>query len=117
VEGAERDLDRLLKTLNPKLYLEQYKFAEEGPEGASDCFALIREEEGATIVRQDPSGEWARISLGVNSSLEAVGLTAILASRLAGAGISANVIAGLRHDHIFVPWARREEALDLLRQG
>jgi hypothetical protein len=24
------------------------------------------------------------------------------------------MIAGLRHDHLFVPWERREEALDLL---
>ena len=78
-------------------------------------FAIVREEEGLTLIRPDPSGEWARISLGVHSSLDAVGLTAELSSRLAGLGISANVVAGLLHDHLFVPWDRREEALDCLR--
>ena len=79
-----------------------------------DEFALVREEEGLAAIRPDPAGEWARISLGVHSSLDAVGLTAALSTRLAKAGIGANMIAGLRHDHLFVPWERREEALDLL---
>ena len=30
-------------------------------------------------------------------------------------GISVNIIAALRHDHLFVPWDRREEALECLR--
>jgi hypothetical protein len=50
----------------------------------------------------------------VHSSLEAVGLTAALSTRLADAGISANVVAGLRHDYFFVPWERRAEALELI---
>jgi hypothetical protein len=50
----------------------------------------------------------------VHSSLNAVGLTAALSRRLAESGISANIIAALRHDHIFVPWDLREEALELL---
>lgn len=75
----------------------------------------MREEEGLTVVRPDLSGEWARISLGAHSSLEAVGLTAVLSSRLAYAGIAVNVVAGLFHDHLFVPWDRREEALACLR--
>jgi hypothetical protein len=53
--------------------------------------------------------------MGVLSDLESVGLTAALSKRLAEAGISANVVAALHHDHIFVPWERREEALALLR--
>jgi len=68
-----------------------------------------------TLIRPEPTGEWARISLGVHSSLEAVGLTAILSARLAEAGISANIVAALHHDHIFVPWDRRDEALAALR--
>ena len=76
-----------------------------------DAFALIREDEGLTVIRPHPDGEWARISLEVHSSLSAVGLTAALSSALADAGISANIVAALRHDHLFVPWDRREEAL------
>jgi len=82
---------------------------------AADAFALVREAEGLTAVRVNPNGEWARISLGVESSLEAVGLTAAFSRALADLGISANVIAALHHDHIFVPWDRRDEALKALQ--
>jgi len=50
----------------------------------------------------------------VHSSLEAVGMTAALAKALTEAGISANVVAAYHHDHIFVPWARRHDALAAL---
>ena len=78
-------------------------------------FALVREDEGLTSIQADPRGAWARISLEVQSSLEAVGLTGMIASRLADAGISVNVVAALNHDHLFVPWDRREEALACLK--
>lgn len=42
------------------------------------------------------------ITLRVHSSLEAVGLTAAFTTKLSQHGISANVIAGYFHDHIFV---------------
>jgi hypothetical protein len=35
---------------------------------------------------------------------------------LAEAGIACNVVAGFHHDHLFVPWERREEALELLQR-
>jgi uncharacterized protein len=47
----------------------------------------------------------------VHSSLDAVGLTSVLSNALAEAGISTNIVAALRHDHLFVPWSRREDAL------
>jgi hypothetical protein len=113
---GERDLARLLAVLDPRLHSERYSFSattelalEEGQ------FAIVREADGLTAIGPDPSGEWARISLGVHSSLEAIGLTAVLAARLAERGISANVVAALHHDHFFVPWDRREEALEALR--
>jgi hypothetical protein len=43
-----------------------------------------------------------------------VGLTARIATGLAEQGISANVVAGLRHDHFFVQWQRRDEAMAIL---
>jgi uncharacterized protein len=114
--AGERDLSRLLETLDPRLYPERYSFADT-PHATlrHGDFAIVREAEGLTLVRPDPAGEWARISLGVHSNLDAVGLTAALSSRLAEAGISANIVAALYHDHIFVPWNRREEALAALR--
>lgn len=78
-----------------------------------DAFALIREDEGVT--RIGPGEGWARITLGVESSLAAVGLTAQVAAALAARGISANMIAAFHHDHVFVPWDRRDEAMAVLR--
>ena len=78
-----------------------------------DGFALIREAEGITLVR--PGEGWARITLDIHSSLDAVGLTARVSAALAERGISANIIAALNHDHVFVPWDRRDEALAALR--
>ena len=75
----------------------------------------MREDEGLTSIRIDSDGSWARISLEIHSSLEAVGLTGVLASRLAEIGICVNIVAALNHDHLFVPWDRREEALTCLR--
>ena len=113
--AGERDLARLLDTLDPHLHPERYGFtAASNPALNDGDFALIREAEGLTLIRPDPSGEWARISLGVHSSLQAVGLTAAISSRLADRGISANIVAGLLHDHLLVPWDRREEALACL---
>ena len=79
-----------------------------------DAFALICEEEGVTAIR--PGVGWARITLGIESSLSAVGLTARVSTALAERGISANIIAAFHHDHIFVPWDRRDEALAVLRR-
>ena len=114
--GGERDLSRLLATLDPQLHDERYNFvATSDPTLADADFAIVREAEGLTVIRTEAAGEWARISLGVQSSLEAVGLTAALSTRLAEAGISANIVAALHHDHIFVPWDRKDEALAVLR--
>ena len=113
--AGERDLARLLQTLKPRLYSQRYAFAETADATLHKrLFALIREEEGLTAIEPDPQGDWARISLEVHSNLEAVGLTAEISSRLAEKGISANIVAALHHDHLFVPWDRRDEALAVL---
>lgn len=112
--GGETDLERLLANLSPALDPRRFSFDAEGGNG-DDAFAVIREDEGTTIVRPDPQGAWARITLTVHSSLEAVGMTAAVAKALTGRGISANIIAAFYHDHIFVPWDRREDALTALR--
>ncbi len=54
------------------------------------------------------------ITLTVHSSLEAVGLTAAVATALTEAGISANVVAAFFHDHIFVPAADADQAVAVL---
>jgi len=87
------------------------------------AFAIVREREGVTLVLTveeararglEGAGQWALITLQVHSSLEAVGLIAAVATRLAADGISVNPLAGYHHDHLFVPWSDRERALRLL---
>ena len=56
----------------------------------------------------DGTMEW--IALRVPSELDAVGLTAAFSAALAVAAISANVVAGLHHDHVFVPAGRAGRA-------
>ena len=43
---------------------------------------------------------------------EAVGLTAAFSHALGEAGISCNVTAGYHHDHLLVPSARADEAVE-----
>ena len=59
---------------------------------------------------------WARITLTVHSDLAAVGMMAAVAAELASAGIPVNPVAGWFHDHLLVPWDRREEAVRRLEQ-
>ena len=87
-------------------------------------FAIIREDEGWTIILSRESadvldwsyeGVFCCITLQVNSSLEAVGLTAVVATELTKHSISANVVAAFHHDHIFVPAERANDALTCLQ--
>ena len=120
---GERDLARLLRGMEPVLSPAPYGFAVwAGDVLPFAAFATVAEDEGLTVVADlagmraaglDPD-PWARISLTVLSDLAAVGLTAAFAGALAEAGISCNVIAGFHHDHLFVQWDRRCEALDVL---
>jgi hypothetical protein len=88
-----------------------------------DPIGLFREKEGVTLIlsleaaRKEgfPATPAMRmITLEVHSSLEAVGLTAAFATALGNEGISANVVAGYYHDHIFVPAADAERAMTAL---
>jgi uncharacterized protein len=123
---GETNLTLLLQSMTPLLHEEPYGYvvSNEGfALAAVETFATVREAEGLTLVARakalraagyDVSSEWACISLQIHSSLEAIGLTATFATKLGNAGISANVIAGYHHDHIFVQWAKRHDAMSAL---
>lgn len=83
----------------------------------TNVHAMFREAEGISVLvpAQDGEDAMAQITLQVFSDLDGVGLTAAVSATLAEAGIPCNVIAATRHDHIFVPVARAEEALSRLR--
>jgi len=126
---GEKNLGILLASMKPEMSSESYVFSV-FPRMSQELlrlnpWAVIREEEGYTAIleeqaapRMDAAGQgvFRRITLNIHSSLEAVGLTAAVSSVLADAGISANVVAGCFHDHIFVPRNRAAEALRRLEE-
>ena len=98
---------------------------DQSPPSNLNWFALVREGEATTIVAPVDELEanainhvagWARISLEIHSDLAAVGLTATTSKALTEAKISANVIAGYYHDHFFVQWASRHEAVAAMKK-
>lgn len=124
---GEIDLQKLLGGMDPTL--DEVAFAFATVRSIQDVQASVRiigsfnEDEGVTIIAPSDqigptgltqSGPFAKISLRIHSSLAAVGLTATIATSLAQAGISANIVAGFFHDHIFVPWDDRQVALHIL---
>jgi uncharacterized protein len=127
--GGEDRLPVLLANLRPMLHPEPFVFVTLSDAEAarvSEQLATFREAEGMSIViRQDEADRlrlrydstWAMITLQIHSSLTAVGFLAALLPLLAVAGISVNPIAAYHHDHLFVPWDRREEAMRVLNKS
>ena len=122
------DLQQLLKTMAPELRKGEFVFCTVEGELSQyvrlSPISIFREQEGITVVLcRDDADEaglayestFRMITLTVHSSLEAVGLTAAIASKLAEHGISANVIAAYYHDHVFVQSAKATEALEALQ--
>jgi len=125
---GESNLQLLLREMDPCLFAAPYGYVclqpETGLPSGIMPFATITEAEGLTLVASAddltraglaPGPLWARINLTIHSDLSAAGLTAAFADALARQGVSANVIAGFYHDHLFVPWDRRHDALSALR--
>lgn len=122
--NQQRNLKSLLKKLSPKLYPQSYVFSivKTLPSGISPI-ATFQEDEGLSLVLAKEQadaldlpyeGVFSRITLQVQSSLEVVGLTGLVASELAKNRISANFIAAVNHDHVFVPDKLKGEALNVL---
>ncbi|MFT5561322.1 MAG: hypothetical protein ACJAYE_001395 [Candidatus Azotimanducaceae bacterium] len=127
--SGETNLDLLVANMRPELRTDLYAFclvpeAHLAEIPLTDIDVLVREHEGITLVLAeavarrydfDVANLFACITLQVHSSLEAVGLTAVVATRLAEQGISANVIAGYYHDHIYVAAADGAKAVEILQ--
>jgi hypothetical protein len=124
IMSGERDLERTLADLRPVRRPGEFVFVSVDDPSGLAVAAMITEDEGWSYVvpRADADENAlhfdfvaAWITLRVHSSLGAVGLTAAFSAALADEGISANVLAGLRHDHILVPTERADDALEVLR--
>lgn len=127
-EPGEVDLQTLLDSLAPKLMTGNFVFcsiegATYGDYAELGPIASFQEPEGLTLVMLKESADhcglnyssiYRCITLGVHSSLDAIGLTAAVSTRLGAKQISVNMIAACFHDHLFIPADRADEALVLL---
>ncbi len=119
---------QLIKGMTPQLNDGTYVFVsvtDPSEIDRNDTICEFKEKEETTLVlEQNKADELhlaydfkaAWITLMIHSSLEAVGLTAVFSSELAKNNISANVIAGYYHDHIFVDKRDGEKAVQVLKQ-
>ena len=123
------NLDELLRSISPEIIEGNYVFCTlNGTLSefvALEPIASFREKEGLTLVLEEHTAIAANINfdavfglitLSVHSSLEAVGLTAAFANKLSAHGISANVIGGYYHDHIFVQKSQVQKAMNALNE-
>jgi hypothetical protein len=121
------DLKDLLAKLQPALDPGRYAFVAL-PAGhalePAHVVASIREPEGLSVILPEQAAldlglpiafTAAWITLTVHSDLAAVGLTAAFSQALGQAGISCNVVAGVHHDHLFVPVDAAQSAMDTLQ--
>lgn len=116
MSNGSTEIRELLKHMKPELLSDEYVFlsfqsSTYGDHAELKPIAAFLEQEGLTLVvpranadqnQHSYSSVFRCITLQIHSSLEAVGLTAAFATQLTRSGISANVIAGYYHDHIFV---------------
>ena len=127
---GETDLNRIIAGLSPRLIDDEFVFctfldSAYGDHALLEPVAAIVEPEGLTLVVSKSKADecslpytsvFRMITLRVQSSLDAVGLTAAFSGKLAEHGISSNVVAGFYHDHIFVPREMAGEAIAALRE-
>lgn len=127
--SGETNLAKLLSSMSPSCDNQMYGFATM-PQADFVKLSFVPkcmfvEAEGVTVIATidalvdgniECMGPFACITLTVHSSLEAVGLTAAFATALGSANISANVVAAYYHDHIFVDWEDRSEAIAVLNK-
>ncbi|WP_372737514.1 ACT domain-containing protein [Neptunomonas sp.] len=128
--SGETNLEKLLASMAPGLSDTEYVFALVTDADYQQIALLqpigtFHEKEGVTVILKkekadecniDYSGVFKCITLDVHSSLEAVGLTAAVATQLTAFKISANVIAAYYHDHIFIKSQDADKALSALNE-
>ena len=123
---GETNLTKLIQNMNPILNDGDYVFCtilDLSNIRIDLVIGTFREIEGWTIILSKMEADKlnlsydyiaAWITLEIHSALDAVGLTAAFAGALGKNGISANVVAGYYHDHIFVAKKDKWKALEVL---
>ncbi|NKX44260.1 ACT domain-containing protein [Roseicyclus persicicus] len=117
-----RSAAEMIGGMSPELMPETWVFASiPDPELAERLYphslASFAEAEGTSMILPVWAAEglaMRQITLTVHSALDGVGLTAAVSGALAAAGIPCNMVAAFHHDHVFVPEAMAERALEVL---
>lgn len=109
----------MIARLAPKLQLGRYEYRSLDPSAPvpADALGTFREMEGMSVIVPASStteAAYSWITLTVNSSLDGVGLTAAVSHALAEKSIPCNVVAAIRHDHLFVPENCAKKAILIL---
>jgi hypothetical protein len=127
---GETNLATLIRSMQPRLCPGLFAFATIPPgsaiPGGIAPIMMFQEAEGMTLIA--PAEQIAAtgltavfpsrmITLDIQSSLEAVGFLATIATRLAAAGIAVNPVSAFHHDHLFVPEGRGRDAGDITVDG
>ena len=124
--AGESNLNVLLKSLKPSLNVGCFVFIslkDISQISREDILFEFKEAEGVTVIlTKDKADEYSLkyefvfswITLTVHSALDAVGLTAAVATALTKYNISCNVIAAYFHDHIFVSTKDTDRAMEVL---
>lgn len=123
--SGQTNLSKALNSLHVSCDEVQYGFAtiKDNTILPKQIIGTFQEKEGLTVIAPIESfkqseilfeGPYARLTIEVHTSLDLVGFTAVFASKLAENNISANVVAGYFHDHIFVQYSLKEKAIDVL---
>jgi uncharacterized protein len=123
---GQTNLQAVLDSLQVSCDDIEYGFATVGSSenlSLNEVLGTFQESEGLTIfaskkyfeARSLPfEGPLAKLTIEVQTSLELVGLTAVLATKLTEHNISANVVAAYYHDHIFVSFDQRQRAIEAI---
>lgn len=125
--SGERNLQKLLQSLNPTLNEGDYVFClliDDTSLDRANVLFTFKEKEGTTVVLSKEiadqldmkySSLYSWVTLDVHSALDSVGLTARVSAALANGHISCNVVAAFHHDHLFIPKRDVGQALNILR--
>ena len=126
MQKGKKNIDYILKNLNPRLNPDDYIFTIVNSLDSIDIneiLAYIRESEGISLIMKKSVadflqvpyfGVWSWITLDVHSSLDAVGLTSVVSNAFSEIGLSCNIVAGYHHDHIFIQKEMAEKAMNTL---
>lgn len=124
--AGETKLKKLFQSLSATLVEDVYvfvSFSDRKVPNEINPRMIFHEAEGTTVIMERAAAtgfglEYAfpcrMITLGVHSSLDAVGFIAAITAELAKHGLGVNPVSGFYHDHLFVPEGREQHAIQVL---